>query len=236
MKTVLSGFSRLVALLCAMLCTAVSSDPVQVDSRTHVNRVLNETLDTALNATDTKSTVIPPGMLIHTDKGQILFNAAGGGDNQDDGFGKKPRPWFDGESLRLGNVNDLAKIISELLDYIEFLLDKPQQELTSEQIESALDELETVNNERLRQEAEQRQAAIETGREVSSMADQNRLAFSHHPGYQEHHPAHSRENPSTVPGIVERPKGKGKGGKGKHHSGAASGKGEKKLRAVRVHP
>ena len=226
MKTVLSGFSRLVALLCTILCTTVSSDPVQVDSQTHVNRVLNETLDTAFNETHTKSTVIPSGMLIHTDKGQILFNAAGSGNNQDDGFGKKPRPWFDGENLRLDNVNDLAKIISELLDYIELLLDKPQQELTPAQIESALDELETVNNERLRQEAEKRQAAIETGREVSPMADHSQLAFSHHPGYQEDHPAHSLDNPSTVPGMVETPKNKR--GKGKRHSRPASGKGQKK--------
>ena len=168
---------------------------------------------------------IPPDFLKRTENGKLRISfGRNEGDGFDDTFRRKPRPYFDGEGLWVDNFEKLRQKMSDLLDYIEFLFDAPERELTPDQLASALDELETLNNERHRLEAEHQQEVTEAISVNADLGDNWR--FTHHSGYQEHHPAHPHHEPYKVPGIVQTPirkEANTKGGHGQTTSAQGSG-------------
>lgn len=183
----------------------------------------NNTTEDVLSNNDINSTsvIIPSERLRRTKDGGIFFNFGGnGGNDPDDMFKRKPRPYVDGESLWSGNVESLEDKISDLLDYIERLLNNPETELTPGQLTSALDELEAINDERHRRESEKQSTTAEMVSGHSALEGDWR--YTHYPGYQEHHPAHPHHQPYVVPGIVETPVSKGAGANSRHHQATSS--------------
>ena len=211
-KQILSSSLLFALLLFIFSGISVSSAQVEVDRQWqgHANGT---------------TVTIPPDFLKRTENGKLRISSGRNeGDGFDDTFRRKPRPYFDGEGLWVDNFERLRQKILELLDYIEFLFDAPERELTPEQLASALEELETLNNERHRLEAEHQQEVTEAISENTDLGDNWR--FTHHAGYQEHHPAHPHHEPYKVPGIVQTPTRKEtntKGGHGQATSAQGSG-------------
>ena len=172
------------------LSVMVLAGPVQVDLQLQgdINNTAEDFLShKGINGTSVK---IPSDFLRRTENGEVFFNFGGSeGDDLDNMFKRKPRLYFDGESLWSSNFESSGKFFFDFLDYIEFLLSNPERERTSSQLTSALDELKILNNERHRREAEQQQVIAEVVLESSTLEDGWR--FTHHPGYQEHHRAYA---------------------------------------------
>ena len=209
--------------LIIFLSAIIFADPVQIDFQMQMKNNINDTADVFFSHKDINGTsvTIPFDMLRHAKNGGIFLNINGDdGDDFDDQFKKKPRPYFDGDSLWLGDFEDLRGKISDLLDYIELMLNNPEKELTSSQLASALDELEALNNERHRRAAENQQDVTENLLQNSTL---DNWRFTHYPGYQKYHPAHSHHETYIVPGILETPREKGGGDSQKAPSNTDSG-------------
>ena len=207
--------------LIIFLSAIIFADPVQIDFQMKNN--INDTTDVFFSHKDINGTsvAIPFDMLRHTKNGGVFLNTNGyDGDDFDDQSKKKPRPYFGGDSLWLGNFEDLRGKISDLLDYIELMLNNPEKELTSSQLASALDELEALSNERHRRAAENQQDVTENLLRNSTL---DNWRFTHYPGYQKYHPAHPHHETYIVPGILETPREKGGGDSQKAPSNTDSG-------------
>ena len=150
---------------------------------------------------------IPSGSLKHSGDGSTVLSA-GSPHLLDDDLQKKPRPYFAADALFISDTRSFEALLLELLDYIGRLLDKPNEELTESQLNVSINELETLYEKKQQINKEREKDAIQYI--LGSNADENSGRFIHHPGYQEHHPAHP-ERQYTVPGIVETPVKKGGG-------------------------
>ena len=201
--------------LFVFLSVMVLAAPVPVDSHINTNNTTEDSVPNKdINGT---SVTIPSDFLRRTESGKVFLDFGGNeGDDLDDMFKRKPRPCFDGESLWSGNLDSLEKKISDLLDYIELLLNIPERELIPNQLSSAVDDLETLNKERLRLKVEKQKAIMDIV--LGNSTIENDWRHTRHPGYQEElYPAY-HNTPYVVPGIVETPIATGGGAKGNYQT------------------
>ena len=187
-------FLGFLALISEPLCCAADSTPIDFTKKAD-----NDTGYYFSNKFSNKNTTditLPAGMFKPSENGKLMLNTDGSSGSQGDDFSNKPRPPLDSESLT--GLISIEKAMNELLDYIDWLLEKPRGELDDNLLGSAIDELTALDEARARQNKKKPIYDV-----MSSIPEEEQFLFTQQPGFQENHPAHPPVGGIyTVPGVL----------------------------------
>lgn len=182
------------------LARSVLAEPALVESSGQWN------VSTAdrLHIDNSTTLTLPAESLRHIHDGRLILNLEGGGEDLNDDFRKKPRPFFMDQDMPVPALQE--SWFEEMLERIARILDQPLSKREIKEQQARLDRLEQELRVFREKPSLQRRQSLG---EVS----EGDVFFQRHPGYQEHHPAHPEAvSAFTVPGIIAAGGGMAKAG------------------------